>query len=59
MEHQAIEPGVGLAQILGNGLVDNPLHCGSYTMEPGSATTVDYPCTIFVLTLEGKCPDFC
>jgi hypothetical protein len=52
--HQAIAPGVGLAQILGNGSEDAPLHCGSYTMEAGSETTIDYPCSIFTLTLEGK-----
>ena len=56
MEHQAIGDGIGLAQILGNNSEEAPLHCGSFTMEPGKETTIDYPCTLFSLTLEGKRP---
>ena len=53
-KHEPIAAGVGLAQILGNGVEDTPLHCGSYTMEAGSETIVDYPCSLFSLILEGK-----
>jgi len=54
MEHAPLAPGIGLAQILGNNSQEAPLHCGSYRMEPGTETVVDYPCTIFTLTLEGE-----
>jgi len=53
-EHAVIGAGVHLAQVLGNKSEEAPLHCGSYKMDPGSETTIDYPCTIFVLVLEGE-----
>jgi hypothetical protein len=56
MEHTPLAEGVGLAQILGNNVQETPLHCGSFTLKAGATTTVDYPCTLFCLVLEGTYP---
>jgi hypothetical protein len=55
-EHQPIGDGIGLAQVLGNNSEEAPLHCGSFTIEPGKETTTDYSCTCFSLILEGMRP---
>jgi hypothetical protein len=54
MEHASLGPGIGLAQILGNNSQEAPLHCGSYRMEAGAEAVIDYPATLFNITLDGE-----
>jgi len=54
MAEVPIGDGVYCAQVVGNKDKENPLHCGTFSAEPGKGTPFDYPCSAIIVITAGE-----